>query len=117
VGPEKNTFYSGAIRPHLGEIWNFEIFNITVFEPILAKSLQKTRNNTNLQISGVVQLQGFYKSAQKFGGSPPQGTGPPEKVTNVEFWHFGPTVVRPLALTLTTSGKMFTACYSVYTRL
>ena len=42
-GSEKNSFYSGAIGPHLGEIWNFEIFNIIVFEPILAKSLQKTR--------------------------------------------------------------------------
>jgi len=43
----------------LGEIWGFEIFNITVFEPILAKWLQKTRNDINLQISSVVQLQGF----------------------------------------------------------
>jgi len=38
MGPEKNTFYSGAIGPHLGEIWNFEFFNITVFEPSLAES-------------------------------------------------------------------------------
>jgi len=49
----------------LGEIWGFEIFKITVFEPNLAKSLQKTRNNINLQISGVVQFQGDYKMAQK----------------------------------------------------
>ena len=42
-GPEKNSFYSGGIGPHLGEIWGFEIFNIAVFEPSLAKLLQKTR--------------------------------------------------------------------------
>ena len=34
-GPEKNSFYSEGIDPHLGEIWNFEIFNIAAFEPIL----------------------------------------------------------------------------------
>jgi len=50
MGPEKNTFYSGGIGPHLGEILNFEIFNITLFEPILAKSLHKTRNDIKLQI-------------------------------------------------------------------
>jgi len=33
-GPEKNSFYSEGIDPHLGEIWNFEIFNITAFEPV-----------------------------------------------------------------------------------
>ena len=49
-GPEKNSFYSGAIDPHLGEIWNFEIFDITVFEPILAMSLQRTRNVINLHV-------------------------------------------------------------------
>jgi len=49
-GPEKNSFYSEGIGPHLGEIWNFEIFNITVFEPILAVSLQRTRNDTNLHV-------------------------------------------------------------------
>jgi len=43
-GPDKNSFYSGGIGPNLGEIWNFEIFNITVFEPILAKSLQNRRH-------------------------------------------------------------------------
>ena len=82
MGPEKNTFYSGAIGPNLGEIWNFEIFNITVFERILAKSLQKTRKDVNLQICGVVQLQGCYKTAQKKLGEPAPHTvqGPPEEV-------------------------------------
>jgi len=81
MGPEKNTFYSGAIGPHLGEIWNFEIFNITVFEPILAKSLQKTRKDVNLQICGVVPLQGCYKTAQKNWGNrlPTRCRGPRKK--------------------------------------
>ena len=75
-GSEKNSFYSGGIGPHLGEIWGFEIFNITVFEPILAKSLQKTRNHVNLQICGLVQLKGYYETAQKiWGKGPPHGAG------------------------------------------
>ena len=48
VALRKTVFYSGAIGPNLGEIWNFEIFNITVFEPILAMSLQRTRNDYKL---------------------------------------------------------------------
>ena len=75
-GSEKNSFYSGGIGPHLGEIWNFEIFNITVFEPSLAKSLQKTRNHVNLQICGLVQLKWYYETAQKnWGEGPSQGAG------------------------------------------
>ena len=75
-GSEKNNLYSGGIGPHLGEIWGFEIFNITVFEPILAKSLQKTRTDVNLQICGLVQLKGYYETAQKiWGKGPPHGAG------------------------------------------
>ena len=70
---EKNSFYSGGIGPHLGEIWGFEIFDITVFEPILAKTLQKTRNDANLQICGLVQLKGYYETAQKMGEGSPTG--------------------------------------------
>jgi len=49
-GPDKNSFYSEGIDPHLGEIWGFEILNITVFEPIMAMSLQRTRNDINLHV-------------------------------------------------------------------
>ena len=79
-GSEKNSFYSGGIGPHLGEIWGFEIFNISVYEPTMAKSLQKTRNDVNLQICGVVHLQGYYETAQKiWGKSPSTGYRGPRK--------------------------------------
>jgi len=78
MGPEKNSLYSGAIGIHLGEIWGFEIFKITVFEPSLAMPLQKSRNNINLQLSGVVELGWDYKMTQKISGKgPPQGTWAP----------------------------------------
>ena len=85
----------------------------------MGKSLQKTRSDINLQISSVVHLGGDYKTAQKKSGKkPPQGTGaPPEDVTNVEFWHFGATLGRPLVPTVTTGGEMFMVCYSAYNRL
>jgi len=80
VAPEKNSFYSGGIGPQLGEMWGFEIFKITVFEPSLAKSRQKARNDVNLQICGIVQLQGNYKMAQKIWAKGPlQGAGAPGK--------------------------------------
>jgi len=69
-----------------------------------------------LQISGFVQLQEDYKTAQKISEKrPPHGTGPPEKVTNVEFQHFGPNL--PLPLTLMTGDKQFMMCYTAYDRL
>jgi len=65
----------------------FEVFKITVFEPNLAKSLQKTRNDINLQISGVVQLQGDYNLRTKIWGKGPLAgyRGPPKEVVIVEF--------------------------------
>jgi len=79
----KKSFYSLGIGPHLGEMWGFEIFTITDFEPILAKSLQKTRNDINLHHSGVVQATAqkvLQNDAKKMGeGATHRVQGPQKK--------------------------------------
>jgi len=70
-GPEKNSFYSEGIDPHLGEIWNFEIFKITVFEPILAMSLQRTRYDTNFHVPSR-RTDRMYSGRPSICGAPPR---------------------------------------------
>jgi len=120
MGPEKkNNFLFWGNRPPFRGSYGVLKFSKLLFLSRLRQShYRKLERVETCKLAALYNSKGTTKRRKNFGkGDPTRCRGLPQKVTNVEFWHFGPNLGRPFAPTLTTDGKVFMACYSAYNQM